>query len=487
VSHNLSLVKPTTLEGALKAIDFGELAFFVRTNPERHMSRLVERVKFAAKLLSRVTKIQHSRALDTVAHAVRFPTWHHLLFQLELANGTPNGGLSDAWFNSFSGAVVLWVEPEKEVPLAPVQIEAFERFGQTLAMLTDVPVQSVLDDVCAGLCAGRNWADVRALSPLKATSPLYSFVVDSTQAGECGHGGGFVDSAACRALIEELDDKWQGYDQFSKPEKRQARQWVETALASQPGFLEAGLALAWMQRDAGEPEATSTVARFIKQSEALIPQGFRGLVPWGNTNNRFYHRLLWLQMELYHEVADLPSAMRVGRKQLRLNPGDNLGLRFVMPLMQLEQLKFEAARREAEKNLQGEWDVTAKVITAFCEYAVGNQAEFRHGLASSLISLPWLRLFLLNQSKPLPDGDDGFRTMRPDEMVFSKFVRPAYRAVPGLMNACKSFLAEPLVLQAEAELRQYWKGYWRKGDAERIGTHDGWDALVSEWTGRLAG
>ena len=486
MSRNLSLLKPATLDDALTAIDFGELAFFVRTYPEKQMLRLVQRVKFAAKLLSRVAKIQHSNALDTVAHAVKFSTWHHLSSQLELANGTSNSQLSESWFNSFSGAVVLWLEPEKEVALAQSQIEAFERLGQTLAMLTDVSAQRVLDEVCAGLCAGRNWADVRARSPLRATSPLYSFVLDSMQQGEDHHGGGFVESAACRALIEELDEQWQGYDQFTKSDKRKARKWIEDALASQPGFLEAGLALAWIQHEAGETEASSTVARFVKQSEALMPEGFRGRIVWGNTSNRYYHRLLWLQLELHHEAGDLPLALRVGRKQLRLNPGDNLGIRFVMPLMLLEQRKFEAALREAKKNLQGEWDVTATVIRAFCEFAVGNHAAFRQGLASSLIALPWLRLFLLNQSKPLPEGDDGFRSIRPDEMVFSKFVRPAYRAVPSLIDACKSFLAKPQVLMAEGELRQYWKGYWRKSDAERVGTHEGWDELVGAWTQRLA-
>lgn len=485
MSQNLPSLKLVNLEDAFRAIDIGEQVFFVQTYPEPQMLRLAERAKFAAKLLSRVAKMQHSKALDSVAHAIRFPTWHHLSLQLELAKDTPNGKHPELWFNAFSGAVILWLEPEKEVALANVQIEAFERFGQILAMLTDIPVQTVLDDVCAGLCAGRNWAEVCARSSLKATLPLYTFVVDSKNVSADDCGGGFVESAACRALIDELDQQWQGYDQFSKQDKRSARQWVEAALASQPGFLEAGFALAAMQHEAGEAIASSTVARFIKQSEALMPEGFRSRVVWGNTSNRFYHRLLWLQMELHHEAGDLQSALRVARKQLRLNPGDNLGIRFVVPLMLLQQQKFDTAFREADKNLQGEWDITAKVIRTFCDFAAGNLVEFRHGLASSLISLPWLRLFLLNQSKPLPDGDDGFRSMRPDELILSKFVRPAYRAVPGLMDACKSFLAEAQVKRGESELRQYWKGYWQKAEAERVGTHEGWDALVHTWTERL--
>lgn len=485
VSQNLSFIKPVNFDEACRAIDFGEMSFFVRTDPAQQMLRLVERVKFAAKLLSKVANIQHSKALNTVAHALRFPTWHHLSSQLELANGSPDDKLSDAWFNAFSGAVVLWLEPEKEVALAHVQLEAFERFGHILAMLTDVPVQRMLDDVCARLCAGQNWADVCARSPLKATLPLYTFSGEPHTEGS-DPGGWFAESAACMALIEELDVQWQGYDQFTKSEKRAARQWVEAALASQLGFLEAGLALAAMQHDACEAQASSTVTRFIKQAEALMPKGFRGPVVWGNTSNRFYHRLLWLQMELHHEAGDLPAALRVARKQLRLNPDDNLGIRFVLPLMLLQRQKFDAARRDANRNLQGEWDITAQVIMAFCDYAVGNVMDFRHGLASSLISLPWLRLFLLNQRQPLPDGDDGFRSMRPDEMVFSKFVRPAYRAVPGLMNACKSFLAEAQVQRAEAELRQYWKGFWRKAESERVGTPAGWDALAHSWQEKLA-
>lgn len=368
--------------------------------------------------------------------------------------------------------------------MPPAQVQGFEHLGQTLAMLTDAPLQQVLDDVVAGLCAAKRWSDVRARTPLKATQPLYRFVVPEPELDPEGIGGYFDDSPACQALTKELDDLWQGYDDFPKAQKRKARAWVEAALASQPGFLEGGLALAWMQHEAGQSEASSTVNRFIRQAEALIPNGFRGRISWGHLGNRFYHRLLWLRLKLHHESGDLASAAKVARKQLKLNPGDNLGVRFVLPLMLLEQGEYVAARRAAVKHLEGEHEHTAGAIKAFCEYALDNHVLFRRNLATALISLPWLRLFLLNQSKPLPDGDEGSRGMLPDLELFSEFAWPAYCAVPGLRKACEAFLAEPLVQRAESELRTYWQGFWGKG-AAASGTLQGWHELAGRWIDRL--
>jgi tetratricopeptide (TPR) repeat protein len=368
-------------------------------------------------------------------------------------------------------------------------LKAYESFAQTLAMLTDTSSQNVLDGVCAALCAGKTWADVRARNPLNATTALYAFVVEEPEIlydedeedaeGKLIPSSGYFDeSQACTALIEELDEQWQGYDNFTKAHKRQARIWVEKALAAQPGFLEAGLALASMQHDAGETEAAATLDRFIKQAEALIPDGFNGPIPWAQIGNRFFHRMLWLRMRLHYESDDFKGAVRLARKQLKLNPGDNVGLRFVLPLLLLQQGDFVAAKR-ATKGLQGENGLGAGTIRAFCEFAVGNKDGFRRELAEALISLPWLRVFLMNQRAPLPDGDDGFRGIHPDLELFTEFVWPAYVEVPGLVFACRSFLSEARVLEAEARLRKYWKAFGGRGE-NRVGSFAEWLALCRE-------
>lgn len=100
---------------------------------------------------------------------------------------------------------------------------------------------------------------------------------------------------------------------------------MESALALQPSFLEAGLALAWMQREADPKQALATATTTLRQAEALIPNGFKGRILWGHLSNRIYHRLLWLQLQLNHEQGRPDDEARIARKLLGLNPGDHLG------------------------------------------------------------------------------------------------------------------------------------------------------------------
>ncbi|WP_418648279.1 hypothetical protein ACNQFN_06195 [Thauera butanivorans] len=474
----------SSFDGAAGALDLGMESFWFNYYPAKYCGRLAERIKLTAKLLARSTGLQQSKALEAVARAVHFPSWHDLSAHLARGTGAEREQLPNHWLNALSEAFVLMVEAEDEVALPSVQLDAFERFGGVLTTLTGAPKQLVLNSVCAVLCGGPSWEDVRARSPLKARQPLYEFIVPNERMDAQGDGF-FASSPACRQLTGELDERWQGYEQFTKAQKRRARQWVESALAAQPGFLEGGLALAWMQHDAHEPESTSTVNRFIKQADALIPPGYKGRIVWGHLGNRIYHRLLWLSLKLHHEAWDLPAAARVARKQLKLNPNDNLGVRYALPLILLERGEHAAARR-AMTSFKGEAGLTAAAIRAFVEYALGNGRAFRRELAMALFTLPWMRIFLLNQQAPLPDGDDGFRGVHPDLETFVEFAWPAYGAVPGLCKACEAFLAEPEVRQAEGELRQYWKGFWQRRDGQAVGTHYGWGALVRTWADRFA-
>lgn len=476
--------RASSFDEAAKALDLGMLTYLFSEFPERHVRRLTEKVKMAAKLLGRAADLQHSKALDAMAQALRFPDWHHLSGHLAKGGCADKGRLPSGWLDSVSAALVLMLEPKDDVALPRVQVDAFERFGEALAMLTDSPKQAVLDGVSAPLCGGRTWAEVCSRSPLRAKAPLYSFVVPEMATDE-EVGGGFSASSACWQLTEELDDKQDGFDKFSKAKKREVRKWVEDVLAAQPGFLEGGLALAWMQHDAGEAEASSTVNRFIRQAEALIPSGYKGKIVWATLGNRFYHRLLWLRLKLHHGAGELPAAAKVARKQLKLNPNDNLGVRYALPLILLEQRDFKGADR-ALRPIDDEVGLAASAIKAFVAFALGEQVRFRRELAAALFTLPWLRLFMRNAPKGLPEGDDGIRGVHPDLETFSDFAWPAYGAVPGLRGACIAFLAEPAVQQAEAELWQYWKGFWRRRDAGGTGTREGWDALVNAWIDRVA-
>lgn len=466
---------------AAQTLDLAVESLWFNTRPAEQAAKLGARMETTASLLEKAADLQHVEALEAVAHALRFPSSKDLSDHLARARGFAAGRLPAGWLDALGGSVVLLVQAEDEVMLPAAQLDAFEHFGETLAMLTDAPKQRVLDGVCAALCGARTWCEIRGRSPLKAVTPLYTFVVPDDASGD-DVGGFFDESPACRQLTDDLDDRWQGYDNFTKPQKRAARRWVESALTAEPGFLEGGLALAWMQHDAGEPAALATARRFVRQAEALIPKGFKGRILWGHLGNRFYHRLLWLLLQVNHEHGLLAEAARLARKQLRLNPGDNLGLRYVLPLLLLERGDVAAARRSL-KALADEPALTAAAIRAFVAFAEDDRPRFRRELAAALFSLPVLRTFLLNDPKALAAGESGFRAVQPDMEDFARFAWPTYCTLPGLRRACIAFLSEPEVLKAEADLRAYWDAYWNSGrrpQGARTGSAEGWDKLVRQ-------
>jgi hypothetical protein len=166
----------------------------------------------------------------------------------------------------------------------------------------------------------------------------------------------------------------------------------------------------------------------------------------------------------------------VARKMLRLNPNDNLGVRYALPFLLLEQGEVAAAKRSL-KALADEPGLTAAATRAFVAFAEVKPAEFRRELASALFTLPVLRAFLLNDNGALPEGETGYRQMQPDMETFAELAWPSYCILPGLRKACTDFLAEPAVLAAERELAAYWKSYWevrRAPGAERRGSAEGW-------------
>lgn len=487
MSDTIKFTPSPTFDRAAQALDIGVESFWFNQYPAEQAGKLEARVKIAAKLLGKASGLQHSQALDAMAQALRFPTWHHLTTHLGRAAEFKPGPLPPGWLDALSATVVLTLVPEDDVTLPAAQLDAFEAFGETLAMLTDSPKQRVLDGVSAALCGGKSWQEVRNRSPLNAVEPLYSFNV-LEQVAEGGVGGCFELSPACEQLVEELDARWQGYDDFTKPQKKRARAWVESALAAQPGFLEGGLALAWMQRDTKEDEAVKTAARFVRAAEVLIPKGFKGRILWGHVSNRFYHRLLWLQMGLNHEYGASEAATKVARKLLRLNPGDNLGVRYVLPFLQLEQGEVAAAQR-ALKSIADEPGLTAAATRAFVGFAKDDLELFRREMVTALFTLPVMRSFLLNDPKALPPGESGYRLVSPNMETFAEFAWPSYTIVPGLRKACLALLAEPAVREAERALATYWEGYWvarHKPGAVRTGSAEGWQRLLLDCVDKAA-
>lgn len=471
--------KQQSFEEAFEAIDLGMTTFWFSHHPNLLSEQLTPRIKLVAKRLSLAGGFQRCKAHEAIAQALRFDSWHALSSHLRMVEEVPIERLPTNWLDNFSAVGVLLIEAKDEVALPRSQIDAFDRFAETLSMLTDVPKQVILDGVAAPLCGGKTWNEVRARSPLQAKTPLYSFVTpDGGMADDLG--GCFSQSPACVQLANQLDERWLTIEQPTKAQQSKARRWIAKVLLAQPGFLEGGLALAWILHEEGDPGALPMVNRLVKQADSLIPKGYRGRIIWGHTSNRVYHRLLWLQLKLNFLQGNLPLAAKLARKMLRLNPNDNIGVRYVLPLILLECGDYSGARR-ALKPVADESGLTVAAVRAFVHFALGDMEGFRQELALALFTLPMLRAFLLNDPNALPAGDEGFRGTIPDVETFAAFAWPAYCAIPGLRDGCHSFLAEPVVLAAEKELLEYWEGYWPR-DREKLTTRRGsleeWDSLI---------
>lgn len=450
-------------------IDGLNTKFWYTHNPVGVSSRLNERIKFGAKILANACNIQRSRALECFAVALVFQNWHCLSSHLNSATDFQNSRAPDDWVEPLKFSLVLVIESDTEAALQQSQITALEDFATRLSQQASCTVELVLDTVCAGFCGGEAWAAVKSRNPLNASTPLYQFEIDHLDP----RVGRFTESRACQQLVSELDDHYQGTE--TQEQLQRAEKWIKSALVSQPDFLECGLCLAQIYYDQGNLQAAyATIQKFIKKAERLIPKGYRGKIEWGCLTNRFYHRMLWLQMTIFHDADWMRQCLASARKQLRLNPSDNLGVRHIYPLMLLEVGEFRRAAKAVR--FKDEIGDEVALLQAFCRFALGDRPGFVKCLAKALFDLPILRRFLTDDDSEMPDGDDGYRGVIPDLESFARYAWPAYRSVPGLQEACLDFLADPLVRDAEDQLSVYWKGFWRRGP-DAVGTSQGWHAL----------
>ncbi|MCB1033081.1 MAG: tetratricopeptide repeat protein [Acidobacteria bacterium] len=87
--------------------------------------------------------------------------------------------------------------------------------------------------------------------------------------------------------------------------------------------------------DSDWPGALDRTTRHYAAGAALgsaaLPKGFSGLLPWGLIDNRPYLRCLHGLGLCRWRAGDFAQARTIFRRMLRLNPGDNQGVRFLLP------------------------------------------------------------------------------------------------------------------------------------------------------------
>jgi len=190
-----------------------------------------------------------------------------------------------------------------------------------------------------------SWEVLTKRKPEESKKPLYTFHYDR-------HRGTFEWSDACVVLVEKMDSMWQNYEDIPQENQELAAELITNKVAKRPDFLEGCLALATIQKIEGRLEkARESYREGIKRAEALIPKEYKGPIDWLYTENRFYHRLLYNYMLWCAEYGKIVSAIKLARKQLRLNPGDNLGVHISLPIMLAADGQHASAERAMRRLL----------------------------------------------------------------------------------------------------------------------------------------
>jgi hypothetical protein len=438
------------------------------SNPNFLAERVTDEVKTLTRwLVKRNANLTQSFALEVVVKALGFASWHEFRSQvqrLEALQSHSSRELRDRVIDQFAAAVPLLVGVERDMPPDQELQAALTALAKRIAVHSGVPEHGVLD-VFARKYDARSWADFVGRRPETSSLPLYTFEVANDGDGI------FRWSHACHALVDQLDGHFQRITDFSPAEQRKKIAAIRKMVAQRPDFLEAKFDLAyWETLHARTPlqvsRAFAAYEVVIGLANKHIPAGFRGQIPWGYIENRWYHRMLFDYMRLCADCMRYNVAIRFARRQLRQNKPDNLGVRFVLPALLLADGDIGKAV-VASNRLRKDGRADALLLRGLCLIADGQADQGDQLLCRALFDLPMLRPLLLDKQVPDYRHDDRWhRGIIPDIKLTFWTAGVVFFARPDLHDHLRELFNRPAVRSAETELY----GRYRRAAGAEIAT-----------------
>lgn len=338
--------------------------------PEVFGQVVLDSAKSHARALCEVSpRYTHMQALETVSRAAGAESWHQLqkLGRTLLEDRPVNEDGEDSVLPLLRALPMVVKVKREGTPTAP-QIRGMHVFAERLSDASGLADEEALD-LIASVQGARSWHELVNRRPEDASQPLYSFYLSND---ETPAYGSFECSPACNELIERLDGIEARFRNGSPAKRRKALAEVDELLEVRADFLEAYLVKGQLLRDTEQVlEASLAFKTGVEAAEGLIPVGFKGRIQWGNLDNRFYHRLLYCHMKSAIEFDELAQATRLARRQLRLNPMDNMGVRYWLPCLLAARLDATgaaaAARKVRPRGAATSQQSQADLIVALCE------------------------------------------------------------------------------------------------------------------------
>lgn len=421
------------------------LGLRVRSEPTELSNLLIDRIKFGAKNLSRAAGIQRTKSLECFAQAMHFQNWHSLNKKLEEIVSTSPEAISKSHLDSLRFTMVLLCAPEPCTSLPPAQIEAFENFAQRLSVIAKADYACILDMVCSAYCGETKWADVTqrpAMPQLSLPTPLYSFYIDSSHPAS----GRFALSELGLQLVARLDEIVDTDDHYELIEggttettfeaKIDKEHLIESLLNEHPNFLEAGYELACMKHSKGELKASAKILRqYVEKAKRLLPRNYRAPIRWLYNHNRFFHRMLALQVQLAREMGSVSTCAEFSRKLWKLDPSDRFKANMTYSLCLLELGQYESAL----KYFKAPWpnDPLTHVTLAFCLFANGNFEGFKEYLSQAFSYDYSLSMVLAGRPDRIRQNINKYgESLKGGPEIVRDFILPVLLTVPGLHEAC---------------------------------------------------
>lgn len=122
---------------------------------------------------------------------------------------------------------------------------------------------------------------------------------------------------------------------------------ARSIVSREPDNLDAHQFLAVNYWDAGlKVEAADLWATLFERVAALIPPEFKGLIEWSEMNNRPFLRMAHGHLLGLMHVGDAKAASKLCKRMLAWCPYDNLGVRYLQPLIALMGGHYKTAYRQ---------------------------------------------------------------------------------------------------------------------------------------------
>ena len=202
------------------------------------------------------------------------------------------------------------------------------------------------------------------------------------------------------ALLDQLQDP--EVSAFASPEAREMLMAeCSRMVAEAPGFLDAYAHAAGALFENDEVDAAQVwYQRGLEQAYAVLPEKFKGPIPWGHIANRPFLRLHHGYLLCLIEKGEYATAIAGIEQHLKWNPNDNIGVRHLLVDL------YVATERDAK---------AIKLITklneaypAFCynlaliEFARANYAAALTHLRRGFLENPYIAEMLLGNDNPYP-------------------------------------------------------------------------------------